>query len=289
MERVTPRGFRSKGANQAEILRARQRDDMFVTNLRENLSELMHKLGGSKLLLHIVQSELPAKFAYFIATTAMNNQTIGEEYTGIIQADLKALKVPSLAARTLAILLECFGEQVLIRILDRLLVSINNPGNELTPEAKSILNFSLTRLRTAIPIVILAHRGLFYILGRYYSLSKRIAGVDYIKVYGRRPAEGISWGLRLLGVATIAQCLLKLWSSRQLSASEEAKTVEITKGLGTDSRSCQLCLEVVPTTATPCGHLFCWQCISDWLAARPQCPLCREYAHPSRIIYLLNI
>lgn len=79
-------------------------------------------------------------------------------------------------------MLECLGEQALIKILDRLLVSVKNPKNELTPDAVSLLNSLLTRIRNIIPIAILAHRGLFYIFGRYYSLGKRLTGVNYIKV-----------------------------------------------------------------------------------------------------------
>lgn len=95
MDQTTRRTVDSKTASTAEILRSRQRDDLFVKNLRDNLLELFHKFGSGKLLLNIMMSEVPAKLAYFFVTTGMNNQTIGEEYTGIIQADTKALRVPS--------------------------------------------------------------------------------------------------------------------------------------------------------------------------------------------------
>jgi len=29
---------------------------------------------------------------------------------------------------------------------------------------------------------------------------------------------------------------------------------------------------------TTCGHVFCWQCASDWLREQPMCPLCRQSA-----------
>ena len=55
------------------------------------------------------------------------------------------------------------------------------------------------------------------------------------------------------------------------------------------SNRCQLCLEKVPNTATPCGHLFCWTCLAEWLRARNRCPFCRETVVPSRIVPLMNL
>jgi peroxin-10 len=41
-------------------------------------------------------------------------------------------------------------------------------------------------------------------------------------------------------------------------------------------RKCTLCLEELKDpSVTTCGHVFCWNCICEWLAERPECPLCR--------------
>lgn len=71
---------------------------------------------------------------------------------------------------------------MLLKILAKLQVVVNKPGNDLTPQAKFFLNTFLVKLRNVLPVLILAHRALFYIHGRYYSISRRLVGIDYVEV-----------------------------------------------------------------------------------------------------------
>ena len=42
-------------------------------------------------------------------------------------------------------------------------------------------------------------------------------------------------------------------------------------------RKCTLCLEPMKDpSVTTCGHVFCWTCILEWVAEKPECPLCRQ-------------
>jgi len=43
------------------------------------------------------------------------------------------------------------------------------------------------------------------------------------------------------------------------------------------------------TSATACGHLFCWQCIIGWCQASgptAECPLCRQPVKPQEVLRL---
>ncbi|XP_029167087.1 peroxisome biogenesis factor 10 [Nylanderia fulva] len=276
---------RLKCASQAEILRCHQRDDDFVNHLKQKLSEILHNFGIHRPLFHYIQSDIPLKLVYFIFTSGMGNQTLGEEYTGIVQANLEARKVPTLTVRVLAAILECLGERMVLKLLGQCQAYVNRPHSELTPTAITFLNNFLSKLRTMIPVIVLFHKGIFYIYGRYYSLGQRIVGLDHTKVYGPRPVDTVSWGLRLLGIATLIQCLLRIWQCSKM----QDTTITSTSNTKCISHSCQLCLETTATTATLCGHLFCWTCLSEWLRVKPQCPYCREYVPPSRIVHVMNL
>ena len=52
-------------------------------------------------------------------------------------------------------------------------------------------------------------------------------------------------------------------------------------------RNCTLCLEPMKDpSVTTCGHVFCWTCILDWIAEKPECPLCRQYVLGQHVLPL---
>ena len=56
-----------------------------------------------------------------------------------------------------------------------------------------------------------------------------------------------------------------------------------------ESEICKICLDKrTNTTATLCGHIYCWDCIFKYSQIRSECPLCRSKVHPKELLFLQN-
>lgn len=54
-----------------------------------------------------------------------------------------------------------------------------------------------------------------------------------------------------------------------------------------NSRKCILCLsDMTDPSCAPCGHLYCWKCITNWCGEKEECPLCRQTCRPQHVIPL---
>ncbi|XP_069730567.1 peroxisome biogenesis factor 10 [Phaenicophaeus curvirostris] len=178
---------------------------------------------------------------------------------------------------------------------------IQKQVGELTEQQKKIALQVVYVLKQCIPLLHRLHLAVFYIRGTFYHLSKRLTGITYLRFGGAQgDNQSIQTSYKCLGIISLFHLLLTIgvqmynfkqrqrarqeWKLHRNLAYQKNTTTE--KTTGRHSR-CTLCLEERRrTTATPCGHLFCWECIMEWCNTRAECPLCREKFHPQKLIYL---
>ncbi|XP_028792063.1 peroxisome biogenesis factor 10-like [Neltuma alba] len=185
----------------------------------------------------------------------------------------------------------------------------------------------LPMVRELLQLVLRANLMFFYFEGLYYHISKRAAGIRYVfigKSLNQRPRYQIlgvflliqlciiaAEGLRRSNLSSIASSVHQTsFGAHQRSAgrglpvlNEEGLPVSSDTDKGnwlsdtTHSESqaasgvakCTLCLSNRQNpTATSCGHVFCWNCITEWCNEKPECPLCRTPLTHSSLVCLYH-
>lgn len=55
---------------------------------------------------------------------------------------------------------------------------------------------------------------------------------------------------------------------------------------------CSICLTTEindPTALSDCIHLFCFNCIQEWLNMKPECPLCKQAPTDLKHLFKENV
>ncbi|XP_017059946.1 peroxisome biogenesis factor 10 [Drosophila ficusphila] len=295
--------FRNARARQPEIVRSVQKDARYTNELAEDFSDVLRLTGPRNWIKYNQMCRLLAELSYHGFASANSLQTLGEEYTGIIQVDGNYKQIPSRLLQLLAIVLEFGGDSLFQRLLQKLDTYVVN-HEEIRPEAKPQLKKVIQRLKQSPSYVKALHKSLFYLDASKYQLSKRTTGINYVLIRHWLQPEFSLYGYKILGVITFLQVSVSLgisgWDAwrehkrQQLEAIKQTGKKFLQRKLSLrdadpDTPQCILCLEPRSNSSlTPCGHIFCWSCLLEWLEERDECPLCRESLKKSQVIPLQN-
>ncbi|CAL4060809.1 unnamed protein product [Meganyctiphanes norvegica] len=285
--------FQRAGA--AEVLRAAQKDETFLSRMKSYCSEIIQRTLGTRVWLDIHKYvEIFIDLIYYGLTTLSLNQTLGEEYTGILQVDSSRRNLPSFTQRTLLTLVKCFGPFILKRILTKIEQSARSGKLSLylRPELKNVILQYIPTLRYILTLLQRLHLSIFYFNGLFYHIANRVSGVNFVLVrewLGDNTARKSFQQLSVVLFTHIVLTVLHSLYNAKFSKKYQEDLQSSPNCYLENKDQCPLCLDKRKfSSVTPCGHLYCWQCIHECLQTSQQCPLCRHPATPANIVPLLN-
>ncbi len=302
-------------AGAPELVRSNQKDRFYTDYLTSLLSEVSRQVLPLRIWLRWQREfQLLAELGYYGITTVIGNQTLGEEYCNIVQVTPttpgKPLVAPGFLRRTIHIIIQTFGVYALEKGLEVIYKRIRDRrlGLELSEENYEWVEKLVGSVEDIFTGASRLHLAFFYMYGIFYRLGKRLLGVKYLMVRYANTQEtptSATTTYRVLGYMILLQIFVKLYKWCRSKQSKDRGEVEednpvINDELGSEGGRvvvqvapinsrvrCPSCLEECHhPTASLCGHIFCWSCISDWTSEKAECPVCRTAVKPHQIISL---
>lgn len=288
-----------------EIIKSNEKDNQIKSILMDQIANLCNSVNSilSMSCLNVSSDIIQdtSNFIFYLCSyKGFFGTTPGENYSGIFKVNT-GLKYIILNVLSYTLLKLCIKYIEGIKILQKhedfrryvLEKYLNVEYLTSTLEELGYIVLFLTGNRSNI---------LQLALNVHYSTRKQIGEGRIISIDGYR-ALGLMLAVKsLINIGkTLIDIKAKYCNSaydsmkRQLKLrhkSDNVKSIKEDKTISKNRQSdktCLLCLDIRSnTSSTLCGHLFCWNCIVEYLQLNPKCPVCRSKCLVENVIHLAN-
>lgn len=302
-------------------MRAHQKDAYFELSFRQQVLDALHILKGQRFInTHPEEITVAAKTVYLLLTTLLGARTLGEEYVDLLYVSRSGRRLPKLLPKIGFVLSYALIPYILTRLARRFKPKEEQQGGVW----RYLLSYHrvLDTLMN-LHIAVFYFQGEFYlVLKRLFGLRYVFGHNKDPKKLKNTGNYSFLGGIILLqfAVKLLIQFKTNLDSRKKSKTTEEpilgdriqkmaqledlgrniTESDQLRKKLSTDlsdprqlpylpdsSRLCMLCLSpMVDPLAASCGHIFCWDCIVDWVREHPECPLCRQQCQEQNLLPL---
>ena len=221
-------GLKLVVADAPSLVRSNQKDQYYTSYLYKLLSDACRSLFRSKTwLLWQREMRLLAECAYFGVTTLLNRQTLGEEYSNIVQVgekmdEFQRYRVPSFVRRLAFVYFHLVCPYILEKLLRRLSTWVDSLDitrtrapvflKKLSRAQRQRFSKVLNFFSFAVSLASQLHMASFYYVGSYYHMAKRLTGIGYVQIERDDTFGNRSQPYRVLGLLVSIQIVLQLVS-----------------------------------------------------------------------------
>lgn len=287
----------------SQIICNEQKDDVLIKSLQDESNAIFKQFFRARLWIQWqpIIDEIN-KSIYYLLTTVSGHQTLGEEYCQIICIDYNQYLIPSLWRRLTLAAIYSFRTRF-VNFFKNLATNNDHNHDGMVAENLQFLIDSIKKINVAI----------FFLQGQYPDLTKRFLSIRYLSTSVKSSSTDYNQTtFKILSFLTIIQVILSFYA-KYMIITKKSKTKHINISIdntkesihshNNDGKRCPLCFSSYQNpTLLFCGHIFCWDCLSDWMlttstSARQQqghferkdeCPICKMKINDTKQFVLLH-